>query len=365
MVGFDRAQVMAYRVAALGLAARGSARPADLAVLDLGLQEYTPGSLQTALAARTTAEPADDRLLMVWAARGAPHLHRRADLAALVKQFWPVSDADAAARIKSGQIPAGGRLGIEAFRVTAEAFRAVLRSPMPRGEVSTEISRRVPGELTYECQGCRARHIASNVWQHSGLAGGVEVVSRGRDAMLAPIAEAPPLPAKNAGIGDLITTYLRFLGPATPLEVGKYLGSSTAEMRQVWPTERLAEVTVDGRKTWLPADAVSGLTSAEPAAGVRFLPPMDPLLQARDRDLLVPERAQQKEVWRILGNPGALLVDGAVAGVWRAKMSGRKRVQLTVTPFVELPAKLRKLLEEESAAVARARGVPDATVTFE
>src|SRR3954462_6313039 len=101
----DRAQVMAYRAAALGLAGRGRDRPADLAVLDLGVQEYTPGSQQVALAARTSADLADDRLITVWAARGAPHLHRRADLSTLVKQLWPVSDADAAARIRSGQIP--------------------------------------------------------------------------------------------------------------------------------------------------------------------------------------------------------------------------------------------------------------------
>src|SRR5690349_20671389 len=92
MVSVDRAQVMAFRVAALDLAKRGKKRPADLPVLDLGVQEYTPGSQRVALAARTSAALDDDRLITVWAARGAPHLHRRADLAALVKQLWPVSD---------------------------------------------------------------------------------------------------------------------------------------------------------------------------------------------------------------------------------------------------------------------------------
>ena len=364
MVSVDRARVMAYRLAALGLAERVSARPGDLPVLDLGLQEYTPGSVQVALTARTGAEPADDRLLTVWAARGAPHLHRRADLPVLVRQLWPVSDADATARIRSGQIPEGMRLGIEAFRVTAAAFREVVRAPMPRGEVSTEVSRRVPPSLTYDCRSCRARHIAGNVWQHAGLAGGVEVQSRGRDAMLGPIADAPPQPTGNEGIGDLIATCLRLLGPATPLEVGKYLGSSTAAMKAVWPADDLAEVTVDGRRTWLPSGSVADLRSAERPSGVRFLPPMDPLLQSRDRDLLIPGRDRQKEVWRILGNPGALLVDGEIAGVWRAKTSGRTRVDLTVTAFVPLSAGDRKRVEEESAEVARAREVPAATVRF-
>jgi hypothetical protein len=362
---FDRAQVMAYRVAVHGLAERGSARPADLPVLDMGVQEFTPGSARVALAARTSAEPGDDRLVTVWAARGAPHLHRRKDLSTLVKQLWPVSQADASARINSAQIPDGLKLGIEAFRVTAQAFRDVLTGPMPRGEVSTEVSRLVPASLTYECRGCQARHIAGNVWQHSGLAGGVEVQSRGRDAMLAPLAKAPPMPAENAGIGDLILTYLRFHGPATPGDVAKYLGSNTTEIKKVWPTAELTEVTVDGRKTWLPSAAVAGLAAAPRPAGVRFLPAMDPLIQARDRDVLVPERARQKEVWRPLGNPGVLLVDGEIAGVWRAKMSGRKRVDLTVTPFGRLSASHRKQTESEAAEVARGREVPDASVTIE
>jgi hypothetical protein len=78
----------------------------------------------------------------------------------------------------------------------------------------------------------------------------------------------------------------------------------------------------------------------------------------------MPDRKQQKEVWKILGNPGVLLLDGEIAGVWRAKLAGKKRVDLTVTPFGSLTAKARKTVEAEAATVARAREVPDATVTY-
>jgi hypothetical protein len=362
MIDVDRERVMAYRIAAQGLAERSGDRPADLPLLDLGVQEYTPDSTRVALAARTTAEPDDDRLVTVWAARGAPHLHRRGDLADLTGQLWPVSDDDAAARIRSGQIPDAARLGVRAFTATAEAFREVLIGPMPRGAASTEVSRRVPAELTYECRSCKARHVAGNVWQHAGLAGGVEVLSRGKDAALGPVPDPPPIPAANRDVNRLIETYLRFLGPAGPGEVAKYLGSSTAVIKAVWPSAGLTEVRVDGRKAWLPESAVGLLESARPPPGGRWLPPMDPLLQARDRDLLVPGRDRQKEVWRILGNPGVLLVDGEIAGVWRAKMAGRKRVDLTVTAFEKSTA---DRVEEEAAHVARARGVPEAKVIHE
>ncbi|GAA4596932.1 hypothetical protein BJY16_002184 [Actinoplanes octamycinicus] len=365
MIEVDRAQALAFRLGALGLTERVDARPADLPVLDLGVQEYTAGSTHVALAARTSAELEDDRLVAVWAARGAPHLHRRTNVLALTAQLWPFSDADAAARIKSGQIPDGSRLGIEALRVTAEAFRAVVREPMPRGEASTEVSKRVPAELTFDCKGCQARHIAGNIWQQAGLAGGVQVLSRGRDAMLGPLdPPVPPLPEANQGIADLITTYLRFLGPAGPAEVAKYLMSTTAEIRSRWPAD-LVEVRVDGRKAWVPADRVSALESAATPRGVRLLPAMDPLLQSRDRDLLVPERERQKEVWRTLGNPGVVLLDGEIAGVWRPRMAGKKRVELTVTGFVPFGAAQREQIETEATVVARARGVPAATTVFE
>ena len=362
-LGVDRTQAMAYRVAALGLAERGKDRPGDLAVLDLGVQDYTPDSTRIALAARTSADLDDDRLIMVWAARGAPHLHRRRELKSLMTALWPVSDADASARINSTQIPDGVKLGIAAFTATATAFREVVTRSMPRGEASTLVSARVPRELTYDCRSCKARHIAGNVWQHSGLAGAIEVQARGKDATLGPIAKLPGPPTENKGIDGLITTYLRLLGPATPTEVAKYFGSSPAEMRKVWP-DGLAEANVDGRKAWLPRESVADLKAAKPTPGVRLLPPMDALLQARDRDVLVPDKRQQKEVWRTLGNPGVLLVDSDIAGVWRAKLAGGgKRVDLTVTPFGVLKAKTRKAVEAEAAEIARARGAADATVT--
>jgi hypothetical protein len=358
-----RAQVIAYRVAALGLAERGKDRPGDLAVLDLGVQEYTPGSVRVALAARTSADLDDDRLIMVWAARGAPHLHRRSDLRALAKALWPFSDADATSRIQSQQIREGMKLGIAAFTATAEAMRKVVTKSMPRGEVSTQVSKLVPKSLTYDCRSCGARHIAGNVWQHSGLPGGVQVESRGKDATLGPIKNWPGVPEKNEGIDDLIRLYLRLLGPATPAEVAKYFGSAPAEMKRIWP-EDLVEISVDGRRTWLPKSSVPDLKSAKAASGVRLLPGMDALLQCRDRDLLVPSRDQQKEVWKVLGNPGVVLVDGEVAGVWRAKMAGRKRIDLTVTPFGSLTAKARKAVETEADQVARARGADESAVAF-
>jgi hypothetical protein len=338
-------------------------------VLDLGVQEYTPGSVQVGLAARTSAARVrvgldDERLCTVWGVRGAPHLHRRAGLVALAEALWPLSDADAAARIAGNQIREGAALGIAAFTATAGAFREAVTAPMPRGEVSTRVSALVPPSLTYDCGPCGARHIAGTVFQQAGLAGGVLVESRGAGATLAPIGGWPGVPAAARGTGALLTTYLRLLGPAAPADVAGYLGTKAGALKAGW-LGGLAEVEVDGRTAWLPEQSIDALRDAQPAAGTRLLPAMDALLQARDRDVLVPDRARQKQIWRALGNPGVLLHDGEIIGVWRAKAVGRSRVDLTVSPFGTLSAAARRGVAEESEIVAAARGAGQARLHIE
>ncbi|MET8121747.1 crosslink repair DNA glycosylase YcaQ family protein [Micromonospora sp. NPDC005189] len=355
----DRRQVLAYRVAAQQLDRSADRRPGDLAVLTLGVQDTPYGTARQALATRGATGP-DERLELVWSIRGAPHLHRRAELPALAAALWPLSDTDATRRIP-GQIGAGARLGLAAFRATAEAFQSVVTSELERGVVSRAVSDRVPVELTYDCRACEARHISGAVFQQAGLAGGVRLVVSGRAARLAPLPDWSGPPVAAAHTGELVMTYLRLLGPATPADAAGFLGTSTTELRRVWPAG-LAEVRVDGRAAWLPADALDSLTGASAPRLVRLLPPGDPFLAGRDRDLLVPEREHQRQMWRAIGNPGALLVDGEVVGTWRARQAGKGRLELTVSPWSALSARIRREVDAEAATVAAARAATDVRV---
>ena len=65
----------------------------------------------------------------------------------------------------------------------------------------------------------------------------------------------------------------------------------------------------------------------------------------------------------MLGFPGAVLVDGEVAGTWRTKAAG-KRLDLTVARFRPLTAGEKATIEDEAARVAALRGHVDARVTF-
>ncbi|MFC8920068.1 DNA glycosylase AlkZ-like family protein [Streptomyces sp. NPDC057116] len=346
----SRDRVLAYRVAAHGFD-RSSPAPG---VLALGAQDTPYGSARQALAARG-ASP--DGLRLVWSFRGAPHLHRSGDLPSLAAALWPVDDADATARVDTAVIKEGARLGVAAFRVTAGAFREVVTAPMAKGEVSTAVSASVPRSLTYWCERCGARHISGLLFQQAGLFGAVGVVPEGRGTVLAPLPERFPVPVAASGTAELVRAYLRFLGPATPAEVAAFLGTRPAVVRAVWPDD-LAEVRVEGRPAWLPAGELDALLSAVSPRLVRLLPPGDPYLQARDRTLVVPDRARAKEIWRAIGGPGALLAGTEIAGTWRARAAGRG-LDVTVTPFGPLSAAVRKQLDAEAAAVAAARGAGD------
>ncbi|MBV1941874.1 winged helix DNA-binding domain-containing protein [Streptomyces sp. BV286] len=350
-VEVSREQVLAYRVAAHGFD-RSLTAPAMLA---LGVQDTPRGSARTALAARGATA---DGLELVWSFRGGPHLHRIADLPGLATALWPVDDADATARINTTVIKEGAKLGLGAFEAAARAFRDGVTAPMAKGDVSTAVSAAVPPSLTFWCETCGARHISGLLFQQAGLFGSVRIGAEGGRTVVSPLLRRFPVPESATGTEALVEAYLRFLGPATPAEVAKYLGTKPPVVKKVWPQD-LVEVSVDGRAAWLPGRDLDSLVSARSGELVRLLPPGDPFLQARDRTLVVPDKAREKQVWRAIGGPGALLVGSEISGIWRAKSTGRK-LDVTVTPFGPLAASVRRALEAEAARVASARGATEA-----
>jgi hypothetical protein len=80
--------------------------------------------------------------------------------------------------------------------------------------------------------------------------------------------------------------------------------------------------------------------------------------------LLLPDKARHKAVWKILGNPGALLIDGEIAGTWRVKASGGK-FTLTVTAFAPVPRGRRADLEAEADRLAALRDLKLAGIIYE
>jgi hypothetical protein len=364
----DRRQVLAYRASAQGLHREGN-DPAALAVLDLGVQDTPPGSAAQALAARLRSSraglAAEPGLRTTWTVRGAPHVHRAAELEPLARALWPLSDDDALARLDTSSSPvrASGMAARDALRLVAGQLADIVTEPMPKGDASTALTLRIPSALTVDCRRCRATHIVETLFRTAVLPAGIAFAARGRGVTFEPIPAWAGVPHEAAGTEHLVAAYLRLHGPATRADVAAFLGTKPAALTGPWPDE-LAEVVVDGQPRSIPAAAVDDLLAAPDPPGLRLLPPSDPWLQARDRDFVVPDRAHSEALWPILGRPGAVLVDGEIAGVWRARKAAR-RLDVTVTPFRRLAAAPRRSLDDEAARLAAARGVSDAAVELD
>jgi hypothetical protein len=368
-----RGQALGYRVVAQGLDRPAGVGVADLAVLDLGLQDSPAGTAAQSIAARTPGatpgtDPADladrARWTTVWAVRGAPHLVRSREVRALALATWPADAADAAARLAGygTGIRKRGEDALAVLRAAAEGLARVVGGEMTKGEASTAVTRALPGVCSEPCRACGVVHISDQLMRLAALPAGVALVPGASPATLRPLAGWAGPPGHQEGAGALVEAYLRLHGPATPRDVAGYLQTTQGAVKAAWP-DGLVEVSIDGRRAWLPEDRIDALRTAPPPELVRLLPRSDPWLLARDRELVVPSAAHRKALWPVIGFPGGVLVDGEVAGTWRTKASGR-RLAVTVQPFRAIPRAARAAIEDEAARVAGLRGAAEATVTY-
>ena len=103
---------------------------------------------------------------------------------------------------------------------------------------------------------------------------------------------------------------------------------------------------------------------AGPQERLLLLGPHDPYLDTRDRDVLLPDKALQKLVWRTVGNPGAVVLDGRISGVWTAR-TVRDRLELSVTAWQAFSARQQSMLEIRAQEYAAFRGLSLLKYTLE
>lgn len=389
------AQVRAFRAAVHRLDRRAAGPDAITRVAGLcGLQDSPPGSAAVALHARVEgltpraldqALAVDRTLVRTWAMRGAPFVVPTADLAVFTTGVLPV-DEDARTRLVVGVRAALDDLsgGLDDYvAVTADVVREVLHGQ--RLEID-ELGRRVADRVAPTL----SEHDRT-VWRAEGpyargQALGEAVVHfciriltlqqvlcfaprEGRRAPFVLLSEwLDDVPRQDDGDArrELATRHLRAHGPTTPAGLARWLGVAASDAAAWWDlvVDDVVRVAVDGSPRWLLAEDRDALEAARAGTidGVRLLPPGDPLLQAPDREVLVPDRTHQRRLWRALHAPGALLVDGEVVGTWR----GRRRsghLEVAVEPFHPLIPAANAAVEEAAQALALARDGTEATVT--
>lgn len=330
-VELTRVQVLAHRFAAHGLLHR-TAELSALAVLDLGVQNSPPGALSVALSARLEHPHTPDSdltaggtLTLVWSHRGAPHLHRTVDLPALAAACWPRDDADAAARLswQRARLAEVGGAARAAHRTVAEAVGEVLTGPLTKGELSTAVTARVPEALSPFCRGCGIHHVGEQLLRLAGLPAGARLRPGSKPLVLEPVPGWAGPPADgDAGTAAVQQDYQRVHVTGSDTERAAFLGTSRASAAPDRPVG-LVPVTVDGRPTALHEARLDAVRRAEVPGTVRLLPPSDPWLAARDREVVVPDAAHRKRIWTVMGQPGAVLAGVDVVGLWRTRQRGR------------------------------------------
>lgn len=321
------------------------------------------------------AHAEEQSLLQTWSLRGSPFHVPTTDAAVFTTGVLPPTQAGRRHLIRGveGALDALGLELDEAVALLHGQIRPVLRGRrLAVNELGAELSGRIAPTLPTD----RRR-----VWETEGpYAGGqplgeavvhfcLRILTLQGVVCLAPREgnKAPfvlvdewlgtPLPevAAETARAELLRRYLHSYGPSTKAEFAAWVGVNISDADAWWELldGDLAEVDYGGR-AWVLAQDLELLRSAELPTGVRLLAPRDPYTQLRDRATIV-DRKYHRQIWRTVGEPGTVLVDGEIAGIWRPRKKGRK-LELTVSAWRALDDGQRSAIGAEAGQVATLRG---------
>jgi hypothetical protein len=323
--------VLARRIAAQGLASRSAT---TLEVLrSWTVQDSPPGAAATAIAARATSVTLDEAL----AERDAVALYNPRTATAILP-------SDEAAAFATALIAPDE--GDEA-RIAVDAISGALDGrTLSRDDLHEELRGRLPEEMLPWCDGCQSHHARRWVLVTAGLHGRLCIAGRaGRQPAFTRTDQwiawdAPP--PEEAG-AELVRRFRVAYGLSTPADFAAWAGIEGPHARALWEL--------------VPEEEESGGTPPR-AKGVRLLAAGDPLLLARDREVLVPDKELRGRVFRPTGSPGVVLRDGELAGLWRARRKGRRlEVEVEELGTLDLEA-----VRREAERIAPLRGCTDVAV---
>ncbi|WP_329035451.1 winged helix DNA-binding domain-containing protein [Streptomyces sp. NBC_01725] len=179
-----------------------------------------------------------------------------------------------------------------------------------------------------------------------------------------------PLPGREA-LAGLVDHYLYAYGPATPQHFAKWLAMPVNWAKELFGSlaaqGRTERVSFEGDAAWVKAGdtdfpAASAVRGA--VRGVRLLPYFDAFtIASQPRTRLFAGAAYERALGGgQAGNFPVLLIDGAVAGVWHQRRSG-KWIDVTVEPLGTLTAAQRAGLGEQVERTGEIlQGTPRLTV---
>jgi hypothetical protein len=318
-----RAQILAFRRRVGALDERlprgkSSLRHAAWA----GLQDSMPRAALLSIHARVAGtEPTtweDPSLVQLWGPRFSAFVVPARDLAVF----------------SLGRFPDDAR-----GRRVAEDLAARLRALLDGGE-----------RMTYGQAG-RALGVPPNSLRYAATTGTVVMRWEGARQPVIWIVPPPDIDARDARL-ELTRRYLHVYGPTTPEAFSEWAGIGPRQGKDAFDAvgKSLTPVRTPIGDAWiLTRDEPTFRATGRPAAPARLLPSGDAffLLQGADREIVVPDSTRRSTLWTPRVWPGALLVEGEVAGTWR-----RANEKVDIEPWRRLSRAQR------DAVVAEADSLP-------
>jgi hypothetical protein len=361
----DADQVLAFRLARSGLAARTARGLAEAAACPAS--DFARDASLLALAARAegvareTYDAAVDAgdLVVAHIVRGAIHALAPGDHALYGPALIARDDGELAAQLGRQVKRLAAEKGFAptaALDEVATATEDALAGgrALDKNELHEALRARVRDDLMPWCRGCGSHHVAPMLWRYATVKAGARLDADRR--------YTAGRPGRTPAATEAVRRFLRFYGPATPGDFAEWAGVAKPHGKRLWEdiAGELAEVRVGKSKAWLMRGDVAELESPTDAKGVRLLPPGDPYLQKPNRPLLAPDDALRKRLFRPVASPGAVLKDGGLVALWRVKAKGAL-AELTVEKLGRLA---RGDLEDEARRVAELRGSADVALVF-
>jgi hypothetical protein len=365
----DIDQALAFRLARTGLAAREATTLAEAAACPAS--DFARDAALQALAARIETIDRDtyDRaidageLVVAHIVRGAIHALDPADHALYGRALIAGDDKELAAQLGQQVKKLAAEKGF-APTTALDEVAAAIEDALAGGEkldknaLHQAMRERVNPDYMPWCKGCGSHHVAPMLWRYATVKAGVRLDSQ-RNYVAGEPTGPPPDPA------EALRRFLAFYGPSTPAAFADWAGVAKPHGKRVWAAveDELTPVDLDGREAWILSADVEALTSPPAAQGIRLVPPGDPYLQKPNRPLLAPDDGLRKRLFRPVASPGAVLADGRLAGLWKARAKG-KGLEVTVERIGGRRL-ARAGIEAEAERLAALRGATGARVTLD
>ena len=155
----------------------------------------------------------------------------------------------------------------------------------------------------------------------------------------------------------LVKRFLSAYGPSTWEGFCHWSGCEPKQGRRLWQAAEadMMAVRLESGTGWILKEDASELYASELKGDrLRLLGPHDPYLDMPDRALILPQKKAQSCIWKLVGSPGAVVVNGRIAGQWNARLQGRK-MTFTVQLWTALKDELETQLHDEALRLAAFR----------